>query len=33
VLCGDAENCEFKTCDGGETECPDGTLVCGRDCP
>jgi len=33
VRCGDAENCKFKRCDGVQTECPDGTLVCGRDCP
>ena len=33
VFCADAENCKFKRCDGTQTECPDGTLVCGRSCP
>jgi hypothetical protein len=23
----------FKSCHGTQTECPDGTLVCNRDCP
>jgi hypothetical protein len=33
VLCGSAENCAFKRCTGTQTECADGTLVCGRECP
>jgi hypothetical protein len=32
VLCNGAENCKFDKCHDEPRTCPDGTIVCGRDC-